>query len=374
MTSGRIVGSIVLVLSVVLIGGGLALWKARSIAKAIAESSNMPEQQEAVSSAIAIERPYQRSTTVIGTVVSLRSVMLRNELAGTVRKVDLTPGKIVNEGDVLVELDVSVEQAELAAAEAQSVLAETVLERTKDMKENKVASATELDRARAERDVALAQIAKNKAIIARRTIKAPFKARVGLSDVHPGQYLLEGTLLTTLQGVDDAVHVDFSVPQRFAAGLKENGTVEVLAQGTDTPVVATIVASDSRVDPATRNAYVRAKIDDATKAPKPGSSVRVRVPVGPKADVVVVPASALRKGPSGDHVFVLKEDEKKAVRAVMRPVTSGELMGDYVIIRKGLEAKEKVAAAGSFKLREGLKVAIVPDPADPATRVTAQAK
>ncbi len=374
MTRGRIVGSIVLVLSVVLIGGALALWKAQSIAKAIANSAMMPEQQEAVASAVAVTRPYQRSTTVIGTVMSLRSVMLRNELSGTVRKVDLTPGKIVNEGDVLVELDVSVEQAELAAAEAQSKLAETVLARIKTMSENQAASATELDRAKAERDVALAQIAKNKAIIARRTIKAPFKAVVGLSDVHPGQYLLEGTLLTTLQGVDDSVQVDFSVPQRFAAGLTEGGSVEVYAQGSDTPVIATIVASDSRVDPSTRNASVRAKIGDASKAPKPGSSVRVRVPVGPKADVVVVPASALRKGPSGDHVFVLKEDDNKTVRAAMRPVTSGELMGDYVIIRKGLEANEKVAAAGSFKLREGLKVAIVPDAADPTTRATAEAK
>ena len=112
----------------------------------------------------------------------------------------------------------------------------------------------EVDRARAERDVALAQVARTKAIIARKTIRAPFRARVGLADVHPGQYLNEGTQLTTLQGVDDAVHVDFTVAQRVAAGLREGDSVDVFATSDSSPIAATIVALDARVDPATRNA------------------------------------------------------------------------------------------------------------------------
>ena len=85
------------------------------------------------------------------------------------------------------------------------------MSRTQRLDKNRVTAETELDRARAERDVALAQIARTKAVIARKTIRAPFRARVGLADLHPGQYLNEGTQLTTLQGVDDAVHVDFTV-------------------------------------------------------------------------------------------------------------------------------------------------------------------
>ena len=80
------------------------------------------------------------------------------------------------------------------------------------------ASAMELDNARAERDVALAQVARTRAIIARKTIRAPFRARVGMSDVHVGQFLESGTQLTTLQGVDGAVHVDFAVSQSVARG------------------------------------------------------------------------------------------------------------------------------------------------------------
>src|SRR5205807_3120426 len=128
----------------------------------------------------------------------------------------------------------------------------------------------------------------------------PFRARVGIADVHPGQYLDEGTELTTLQGVDDAVHVDFTVAQRVAAGLAVGDRVEVFAGG-ETPASAEIVAIDARVDPSTRNAMVRAKLAGAAKGPAPGSSVRVRVPVGAPEKAVAVPVSALRKGPEGDH-------------------------------------------------------------------------
>jgi len=361
MTRGGVIGSVVLLTGVGLIGAGLAVWKSNALEAAEAAAKVQPEMPEAVAVASAVERPHQRTTTVIGTVLALQSVTLRNEVAGTVRKVALTPGSIVEAGDLLVALDVTVEEAELAANQAQAELARTLLDRVQNMSESRVASATELDRARAERDVALAQIERTKAIIARRTIRAPFRARVGLADVHPGQYLEEGSTLTTLQGVDDAVHVDFTVPQRYAAGLKPGETVEVITGVGEAPVPAAVVAIDARVDPNTRNASIRAKIADASKAPAPGASVRVRVPVGPKQNVVFVPASALRKGPSGDHVFVVNNDDKGQPRAKVRQVQSGELQGDQVLIRSGLAAGERVAAAGSFKLRDASRVAIVPD-------------
>jgi membrane fusion protein, multidrug efflux system len=115
---------------------------------------------------------------------------LRNELAGTIRQVMLTPGQVVELGMVLVALDVSVERAELKAQQAQAVLAETVLNRALRLSRGGAASEEEVDRARAERDVALAQMARTKAVIAKKTIRAPFRVRVGLADVHPGQYLV----------------------------------------------------------------------------------------------------------------------------------------------------------------------------------------
>jgi membrane fusion protein, multidrug efflux system len=353
------IGSTLLLLIIVVTGGGLAAWKYADIQEANAASASHPEPTELVTAAVALEREHQRTTTSIGTVMALRSITLSNEVPGTVRQVMLTPGQIVDAETVLVALDISVEEAELKALDAQATLAETVLRRLQNASQHHAASEMEIDRAQAERDVALAQIARTKAIIARKTIRAPFKARVGMADVHPGQYLEEGTLLTTLQGVDDAAHVDFSVAQRVAAGLREGDSVDVFAiGGGESPIAAKIVAVDARIDPATRNAMVRARIDGAANAPTPGASVRVRVPVGPPSTVIVVPVSALRKGPQGDHVFVIAPDGQGKTRANTRPVQSGTMLGDEVVIHAGLSAGEQVAAAGSFKLRDGALVAI----------------
>lgn len=345
----------------IVVGGAVLLgfWKYGSIAAASAAAAAQPEPMESVMVAEAKPRQHTPSTTAIGTVIALRSITLRNELAGTVRKVALEPGRIVEPGTVLVALDVAVEEADLASEEAQAHLAQANLDRTQRMVEQRAMSAMELDQAVAQRDVARAQVARTKAIIERMTIRAPFRARLGISDVHPGQYLNEGSQLTTLQGVDDDVYVDFTVAQRVAAQLRHGGQVEVLA--TDKPVVATILAIDARVDPATRNAMVRARIDHA-QAFVPGASVRVRVPVGAARAAVAVPVNALRKDPGGDHVFVLAQDKEGKTRAHQRAVRAGEVLGDEIIIEEGLVAGEKVAVSGSFKLRDAVLVAIANDP------------
>lgn len=358
------IGSFLLLVAVVSVGVGLAAWKYTSIQATVAASANQPEPMESVTVALTREVEYRQTATSIGTVLALRSITLRNELPGTVRYVSLTPGQIVDTGMVLVALDVSVEEAELKAQEAQAALARTVLDRRKNLRHDRATTQEEVDRAHADLDIALAQIARTKAIIARKTIRAPFHARVGMADLHPGQYLNEGTELTTLQGIDDAVHVDFTVTQQVAAGLRAGDSVEVSAAGQSSPISARIVAVDARIDPATRNATVRARIEGVANAPSPGASVRVRVPAGSPRKVVAIPASALRKGPGGDQVFVIEVDKSGKTRAHVRPVESGAMLGDEVVIHAGLSAGEQVAVSGSFKLREAALVVIAGSPED----------
>jgi len=354
----RMISSAVLLTALFGIGGGLAAWKYSSIREANASSASQPEAAESVTAALAQERPHRQAATAIGTVLALRSVTLRNELPGTVRYVALKAGEVAEAGSVLVALDVAVEEADLKAQEAQLALAATTLERLERLREFDATPEIEVDRARAERDVARAQIARTRAVIARKTIRVPFRARVGLADVHPGQYVNEGTTLTTLQSVDDAVHVDFNVPQAVAAALRKGETVEVYASGESSPLRAKVIALDARVDPATRNSMVRARIERADRLPVPGSSVRVSVPVGEQQMSVAIPATALRKGPSGDHVFVLAQDKEDRTRAQQRSVQVGAILGDEVLILQGLSPGEQVATSGSFKLRDAALVAV----------------
>ena len=355
----RWIGSAALLASVVGAGIGIASWKRVSGEKAAKAAAGLPEPMEVVSAVLASPRTHVEKTTSIGTVIALQSVAVRTELPGTVRETALVPGRVVDAGTVLVRLDVAVEEAELKAQQAQAALAESTFVRVERASRNKAASDLELDRARAERDIALAQIARTQAVIQRKTIRAPFRSRVGLADVHLGQYLSEGSLLTTLQSVEEAAHVDFSVSQEVAAGLRPGGAVDILVSGQ--AVAARVVAVDAKVDPLTRNARVRARIESGATAP--GTSVRVRVPVGSAVPAVSVPASALRKGPEGDHVFVIRPDKDGKPRASLRRVRSGALLGDDVLILSGLDRGEQVATSGSFKLREGVLVAVASEPA-----------
>ena len=310
MSRNQLVASIAVLLAVLVTGGAIAAFKYSSIQESAAQAANQPEPMEVITASPARQIEYRSTATSIGTVTALRSITLQNEVSGTVRQVNLTPGRVVEAGAVLVVLDVSVEQAEIAELEARAALARTLLERLQSANHNRSISQVELDRARAEQEIAEAQIARTRAIIARKTIRAPFRAVVGISDVHPGQYLSEGTKLTTLQGVDDAVHVDFAVAQQVAERLRRGDAVEVVTVDDAPAMVGRIVSIDARIDPTTRSAVVRARLVSAANAPHPGASVRLQVPNGPAVSAVSVPITALRKGPSGDQLFVVANDDK----------------------------------------------------------------
>jgi len=363
--TSRLLSSLILVLLVVGIVAGLGLWKVQALRQAEAATLTGDEPMETISVAPVRTSTDQPSSTAIGTVRALQSITLRNELAGTVRQVVLIPGRHVEAGALLVSLDVEVERAELAALEARLALAESSLVRLERLLAANATSQASVDEARAARNVAQAEIARVQAVIARKTLRAPFAARVGLADVHPGQYLEAGTEITTLQAIASAVHVDFAVPQQVATGLRRGATVEVTTGPGEPELAARVVAIDARVDAETRNATIRARVDgDPDRLPAPGASVHVRVPEGPAQETLVIPATALRKGPDGDHVFVVAPAADGQVRAQLRRVETAPASGDEVKVLQGLEAGEQVATSGSFKLRDGLRVVT----SDAATR------
>ncbi len=359
-TSGaaRWLASLVLILAA---GGGAYLLmraKGEANAQAAAAAANQPEAAAVVSAAAARSASYARTTTAIGTVRAVRSVMLRNELPGSVREVNLPSGQIVEAGSLLLALDTTVEDAEVAAAQARVRLADTLLERLRRAAQSQGAAEADVDRAKAELEVARADVARLEAVIARKRIHAPFRARIGLNDLQPGQYLDAGAQLALLQGVDDAVHIDFRVSQEVAGRLAPGQSVEVLtADGRSHS--AQVIASEAEIDARTRNATFRARLEGAA-TPAPGGSVRVRAPVEDPQTVTLVSVAALRKGPAGEHVFVLVKGPDGALRAQQRRVSSGAMLGDEVVLLEGVAEGELVASSGSFKLFDGMLAAVAP--------------
>jgi membrane fusion protein (multidrug efflux system) len=153
--------------------------------------------------------------------------------------------------------------------------------------------------------------------------------------------------------------------------MRRGEPVRVISTSTSAAeILARVVAVDARVDPTTRNAVVRAELPDLPQLPAPGASVRVLIPIGPTRDAVVVPVSALRKGPGGDHVFVIGAAKDGKTRAQLRLVKTGPVLGDEIVIVDGLAAGERVAASGSFKLRDAVLVAVADPAASQSKRVS----
>lgn len=340
---------------------GLGLYKKREFEAAQAAAQSTPEPMEAVGTVQARKGAWSASVRAIGTVVAVKQLDIRNELAGTIAEIGFTSGGIVEAGQLLVQFDVRQEQASLAAAEAEEKLTKQNLERREGLKTSPAFSAQELDKARSEYAAASARARSLSVIIEKKTVKAPFKARIGISDLQPGTYLDVGTLIGRLQGVHADAYVDFSLPQDNAAAVQAGSTVTIsgaaIAGGT---AQAKIVAEDNSIDGANRSVRFRAVANGLGEMLRPGTFLDVSVITSKPRDTVMVPLTAVRRSPNGQHVFVIVDDNGKR-RARQRIVQTGPVQDDEIAIEKGLEAGEIVAASGSFKLRDG--VAVQPEPA-----------
>ena len=256
----------------------------------------------------------------------------------------------------MLHLDTRSEVASLKSAEALRVLAASELERAERLTRVNANSEQELDSARAELARAEAEVERLQVLIDKKTLRAPFDARVGVFDLHVGQYLVEGTEITSLEGLDDYFHIDFAMPAHVADNVQVGDTVQLIGGLSPTPLDASIIALDSRADPISRSLMGRAKLSNPPQELQPNDSVRVTVFYGPPVPSIEIPATAVRRGPSGTLVYIAV-DQDGSRRAEPRDVVVANSSGTVVRILKGVNAGEQVVADGSFKVVPGALLA-----------------
>lgn len=345
---------ILMLLAVALFLGGIAYVKFRQVKTAMAQGASFQPPPESVTTVVAKQDEWSSSVSSIGTVTAVQGVTVSADLPGIVEKISFDSGRMVRKGDVLVKLDTSQEEAQLAAAEAQRNLNRLNLERMKGLHDSGVIAQSDYDRAVAEAQQSDARVGEIRATIERKTIRAPFSGLLGIRQVNLGQFLNGGSPIVPLQALRP-VYVNFAVPQgemgRLRPGtavqLKPEGGSEVLAKGR-------ITAVDSVVDPATRNVQIQATFDNADNRLRPGMFVEAQVVMGASQVVVTLPASAVSYAPYGDSVFVVENG--KTVRQQF--VKLGGARGDQVAVLSGLKAGEEVVTSGVFKLRNGAAVQV----------------
>lgn len=333
--------------------------KFSQISAAIAFGASFPEPYESVLVVNAEPAEYTETTRVVAEVVPVRSVAISNELPGAIVEVGFAPGATVTAGQVMLKLDISEERAQLDAANAREALAERTLTRNESLLTSSAISRQAADDALAARDTARADARRIRAVIEKKTIRAPFAARAGLERWEVGGYLSAASAITTLVGTGDEVWIDFALPQQFAT-VDPGATVIIDADETG-PVEATVIARAPGVDAAARAVRYRASIVDARLAALPGAIVSASVAIGAPQSAMKIPAVAVREDTFGEHVFTLAPAESGAsapYRAVRRAVEVLRVDAETAYIAAGLEAGEQVAAQGAFKLRDGLLVSI----------------
>ena len=359
-------GPILVVASVVGIVCFLASYKYWRVSSTIATAASFGEPAESVEVAPVRAITWQGRASAAGTIVARESVTLSNELAGTIAQVGFSSGQIVEAGQVLVELDTRTERAELRSAEADIELARLTASRNQHLVERLAGTQAGVDRARAELAQAEARRDVIAATIARKVLRAPFRGRIGLRDVHPGQYLAEGTEITTLESLADSVYVDFRLAQEIAARLLPGAPVQLSGGALHGEAEASVRAIDARADEASRTVRVRAEASGLGDEAKPGAFVEVTVASTSPQRVLAVPAAAVRRAAYGDHVFVIAAaGDGGAERAEQRFVKTGPAVGGEIVILDGLAEGDRVATEGSFKLRQGVLVRVAPPPPSP---------
>ncbi len=348
-----IIGSVVLLLVVIGVVSAIGYTKYRMMT---ALRPPAPEHPEIVEFARPELVSIRNGTTTVGTILAPRSLQLRTEVVGTVSKLSFTSGQVVDDDQLLLELDSSVEQAQLAGAQAVLEIAESTLKRTQEAANLRAISELELEQATAIKSQAGADVMRLEAIIRKKTLKAPFCARVGLFEIQVGQYLPEGTQITMLQGIDDFVYIDFMMPQQAADELHVGDEIRLAVE--PQPRVAKIIAVDSQADRITRNVMARARLDQPPASMQPNDSIRIELEYGDETEVPTIPAAGLRRSPAGAFVYVVEPDPKDAdkLRVRIQSVTPSITVGARVAILSGISMDQTIVSDGSFKLRAELWV------------------
>jgi membrane fusion protein (multidrug efflux system) len=353
---------VVLLLMAALVGG-LGFVKYRQVESAIAAGASFQIPPTTVSTVIAKRETWPSTLSVIGTAAAIQGVTVSADLPGTVEKIHFESGQTVHVGDILVELDIRQETAQLANMEAQRDLAKVQYGRAAELSKAGVISKSEYDNAASQQKVTEAQVNDIKAAIARKTIHAPFTGVLGIRQISVGQYLAAGQAIVTLESVNP-IYVNFGVPQQDTPKMNLGHSVRVTQ--TELPGVGfngKITALDSVINEQTRNIQVQATLANPGGKLRPGMFVQVELPLGQPRDIIPLPASAINYAPYGDSVFVvadIKDDKTgKSFRGVRQQIVKIDgSRGDQVAITSGLNPGDEVVSAGSFRLRNGAPVEV----------------
>jgi membrane fusion protein (multidrug efflux system) len=361
--------SIYFLLATIILGGlatVIGWWSFVGLPSLIAESiKSAPQPVQTISAEGAKTESWQREVAAIGSLTASEGIDVSPEAGGVVTEVLFESGDSVKKGDKLVQLDTATDEAELKSLRVQLANAESELERKQKLSDRGFAAKADFDNQRSARDQLLASVERIEAVIAQKSVYAPWDGKLGLRNISVGSFVAPGQKIVWLQKVDP-IYVDFSVSEedygRIADGQKVTALFTAWPEQT---FAGTVQTADAKLSEESRMITVRATFGNADGRLLPGMYANVTVDFGEPENVVTVPQTAVTYSLYGDNVFVVvpakqpdpnNKDEQLEIER--RFVKVGPMRGGRVQVVEGLQPGDRVVTAGHNKIDQGSKVRI----------------
>jgi membrane fusion protein, multidrug efflux system len=367
---------VIMLVSVTVLVGAIVGWNTFTAAQMKASMGAGGIPPATVSTTVARAQDWQESLSAVGTLRAFQGVDVSTEIAGLVSKVNFASGRDVESGTVLLELTSDVERAQLEALKVAVELAKTTLARDREQFTVQAVSQASIDNDEADLRSKTAQMTQQQATLEKKTIRAPFGGRLGISTIAPGQYLNAGDKIVPLQAIDP-IYVDFYLPQQQIAQIKRGQAVIITSDAwPGREFSGKISAINSTIDPSTRNIQIEATISNPQRDLLPGMYTKVSIQTGSAQRFITLPQSAIMHNPYGEAVYLAQppapakagaatSETAKASETAKKGgatpelvasqvfVTLGPTRGDQVAIVKGIEEGATVVTSGQMKLRNG---------------------
>ncbi|PPE75894.1 efflux transporter periplasmic adaptor subunit [Solimonas fluminis] len=352
----------------------------------------MPVPAATITAGAVKKMSWDNRLEAIGSFVPVNGTDVTTEAGGIVTAIHFESGQRVQKGDRLVTLDAANERGEYKRLQAQAELAELNRARREKLYKLEAISKSDYDAAVSEANAAKAAVEAQGAKLAQKEIRAPFAGELGIRRVNVGQFINPGSPIVNLQSLDP-IDIDLTLPEQYIASVKPGFKVAVRVEAyPELEFAGQILAVEPKIDEATRNFKLRARLPNPDHQLRAGQFGRVRLELPGSREILAIPRTAINYDSYGTSVFVV---QKKKVdpnapkpepmpgmppapqvdfEVAQRFIKVGDARGDFVAVIDGIKEGEQVATSGLLKLRnqqpviitqEGeLKNTLTPKPAE----------
>jgi membrane fusion protein (multidrug efflux system) len=318
-------------------------------------------QKQAVEVVAISRRDLSESLRVVGSLAPNETATIRPEMSGLIRTIHFEEGRQVKKGDLLIKVEDSELQAQLAQTRTRHELAKLNLARAENLRQTQSNTQADVDRSRSEFAAAEADIDLLKVRLARTEVRAPFDGVVEARTLSAGDYVNPQSNLTTVNDLS-RLKVEFQVPERFLSKVRPGTKFTVRSTTLDDAVriEGEVYFVNSVIDRNTRSSAVKGYVSSTAKGLKAGMFAEIEVVLEIRLGTLAVPEGSIFIDQRGPQLITVIDQGGEKIAAFV-PVTLGLRSRGLVevISAKGeISEKTQVVAAGvgSLALFQGAKL------------------